>query len=167
MKHTLRLVMKTITGDAPFLSAIWLRRSMFLLQFLFGLLWIQGASWKIIVDGKLGFNYNGLAYWVGLGSKYPVLEPYKVLIDTVLLPNIMLFLPLVFLIELTIGVLFISGKYIRIAALLAMAQTTAIALSVIKAPSEWGWSYILMFIVAVIFFINPTISQWKIKRNKT
>lgn len=146
--------------DKPALNA--LRRRQFLLaaQAIFGLLWLEGALWKIMIDGKFALNYDGLAYWVSRGSEFPVFAPYKWLIDTAILPNIKLFLPIVFLTELTIGLLFLSGKYIRLAAVLAVGQTIAIMLSVLRTPHEWKWSYLLMLLVSAIFFVAPTISAW-------
>jgi uncharacterized membrane protein YphA (DoxX/SURF4 family) len=129
-------------------------------QIIFGLLWLEGASWKILFDGNLAANYDGLAYWVSRGSEYPVIGVYKEIIDTVILPNIKLFLPLVFLAEFTIGLLFVIGQKVRLAALLAIAQTTAITLSVYNAPYEWKWSYFLMYLVSALFFVNPTTATW-------
>jgi uncharacterized membrane protein YphA (DoxX/SURF4 family) len=157
-------VSKTLLSTNPLLSKPQSRRLMLALQFLFGLLWLEGASWKVLINGHLGLNYEGLAYWVSKGSEHPVFGPYKWLIDSFILPNIKLFLPLVFLAELTIGLLFASGKYIRVAAVLAFGQTIAIMLSVLNTPNEWKWSYILMLIVSVIFLINPTTSKWARKK---
>ena len=149
-----------LKSDDPILGHVLRAKFMLLAQVIYGLLWIEGASWKVLVDGKFALNYGGLAFWASRGSQYPVLGIYKSLIDHVILPNIKLFLPVVFFLELTIGVLFVLGKYVRFAALLAFAQTIAITLSVLNAPNEWKWSYFLMLLVAAIFFVNPTISKW-------
>jgi thiosulfate dehydrogenase [quinone] large subunit len=142
-----------------------LRQAHFLLlaQAVYGILWLEGASWKILVDGKLALNYDGLSYWASRGSEFPVLDSYKWLLDNLILPNIEFFLPIVFLVELTIGLLFFFGKYIRVAAVMAIAQTLAIMLSVLNAPHEWKWSYLLMLLVAIIFFFIPTRSIWPTK----
>jgi thiosulfate dehydrogenase (quinone) large subunit len=155
-----RKLISLIFSDAPMITKPSMRRIMILLQAIFGLLWVEGASWKILVSGKLEPNYEGLAYWVSRGSEFPVLGAYKSVIDSLILPNIKLFLPGVFLMELTIGILFLIGKKIRLASTLALLQTTAITLSVLRAPHEWKWSYIMMYMFALFFFIRPTTSAW-------
>jgi thiosulfate dehydrogenase (quinone) large subunit len=156
----LKRIINIVLSDRDVLSPKHKRNIMLLLQAIFGLLWLEGASCKVIVDGKFMLNYDALRYWVSRGSEYPVIGAYKWIIDHAIIPNIKLFLPMVFIIELTIGILFITGKYIRIAAMLAVAQTIAITLSVLRAPNEWKWSYFLMLVVSIIFFVSPTISKW-------
>jgi thiosulfate dehydrogenase (quinone) large subunit len=158
LKHIFTL----LSGDKPLVGASLLRKFMLLAQAVFGLLWLEGASWKVLIDGKLALNYDGLGYWVSRGSEYPVFGPYKWLIDTAIMPNIKLFLPVVFITELVIGLMYVSGKYVRLASVLAVAQTSAITLSVLKAPHEWKWSYFMMFLIAVMFFVTPTISKWSL-----
>ena len=161
-------VLGLITGDKPLFNEARKLQFLLLAQAIYGLLWLEGASWKILVDGKLALNYDGLTYWASRGSEFPVLGAYKWLLDSFILPNIELLLPIVFLLELTIGLLFVMGKYIRIAAIMAIMQTMAIMLSVLNAPHEWKWSYFLMILVAVFFFVIPTTSKWpnKILRRK-
>ena len=160
MHKVISRTVSLIKSDDPILGDSLRLKFMLLAQVIYGLLWIEGASWKVLVDGKLAANYGGLYFWASRGSEYPVLGIYKSLIDHVILPHIKLFLPIVFILELTIGILFVMGKYVRLAALLAFAQTIAITLSVLNAPNEWKWSYFLMLLVAAIFFVSPTISRW-------
>lgn len=161
-------VVSLMTSDRPLFSEARKLQFLLLAQAVYGLLWLEGASWKVIVDGRLAFNYDGLTYWASRGSEFPVLGAYKWLLDTIILPNIELFLPVVFLVELIIGLLFFTGKFVRFAALMAMMQTLAITLSVLNAPHEWKWSYFLMILVAAIFFVMPTTSRWpdKLLRRK-
>ena len=155
-----RRFLSLMTSDRPLFSGAHKLQFLVLAQAVYGLLWLEGASWKVIVDGRLALNYDGLAYWASRGSEFPVLGAYKWLLDSIILPNIELFLPVVFLVELTIGLLFVTGKFVRIAAAMAIMQTLAITLSVLNAPHEWKWSYFLMLLVAVIFFVMPTTSTW-------
>jgi thiosulfate dehydrogenase (quinone) large subunit len=166
IKNRLTNIVHFLGNDAPLYSANRIRRLALVAQVIFGILWLEGAAWKIMIDGKFALNYDGLAYWVSRGSEFPVLGPYKWLIDNAILPNIEFFLPLVFLTELLIGILFIAGKYVRLAAILAFAQTIAIMLSVLNAPYEWKWTYIMMLLLSLIFFVLPTTSKWPNKRAK-
>ena len=156
-----------IFNDAPLISQKKIPRFMVALQAVFGLLWIEGASWKVFENGKFFLNFNGLAYWVKKGSEYPVFGPYKWLIDSFILPNIKLFLFAVFFAELTIGVLLVFGKFVRFASLLAIGQTIAITLSVLYAPYEWKWSYFMMLMFSILFFVIPTTSKWPNKLFKS
>ena len=166
--NLIKKITSIVFSDTPILSKTWARKFMLSVQFIFGLLWLEGASWKVIIDGQLGLNYDGLRYWVSKGSDYPVLGAYKWLIDQVILPNIKIFLVIVFLTELTIGLLLVLGKHIRLAVVLAAAQTLAITLSLLHAPNEWKWSYIMMFVISAILFVYPTTSKWpeKLLRKK-
>ena len=158
--NTLSQTARLIASDKPLFSKLWRGQLAVLSQAIYGLLWLEGASWKIMVNGKFAFNHDGLAYWASRGSEYPVLGVYKTLLDKVILPNIVFLTPIVFALELTIAILFLTGKYVRIAAGLAIIQTIAISLSVLNAPHEWKWSYFLMLLVAAIFFVIPTTSKW-------
>jgi thiosulfate dehydrogenase (quinone) large subunit len=155
-----KAIISKMISDEPLLSPRWIKRFMIVLQAVFGLLWIEGSAWKVIVDGSFKLNYDGLQYWVTRGSEYPVIGAYKWLIDNFIVPNIKIFLVLVFVSELSIGLMFLLGKYVRLASLLAMSQTVAITLSVIKAPHEWKWSYFMMMMFSLLFFVKPTISSW-------
>jgi len=149
-----------LTGDKPLFSKPITYRIMLIFQAIFGLLWLEAASWKIIVDGKLALNYDGLAYWISRGSEYPVFQPYAQIIDNFILPNIEFFLIAVFVTELVTGLLFVAGKFIRVASVLAFSQTIFISLSVLNTPKEWKWSYFLMMLVSAIFFVMPTTAYW-------
>jgi thiosulfate dehydrogenase (quinone) large subunit len=155
-----KTVISKVLSDKPILCTTWTRRFMLALQAVFGALWLEGAGWKVIVDGALKLNYDGLQYWVTRGSEYPVIGAYKWLIDNFIVPNIKIFLVIVFLTELIVGLLFVFGKYVRLASIIAIGQTIAITLSVIKAPHEWKWSYFMMMMFCVLFFVMPTTSSW-------
>jgi hypothetical protein len=160
---TVKQLTRLVLGEDSLLGVKAKYYFQLLAQAIFGLLWLEGSSWKVIVDGKLRLNYDGLAYWVNQGSKYPVFGPYKWLIENFILPNIKVFLVGVFVAELMTGLLFITGKYVRLAGFLAFAQSIAIALSVLNAPHEWKWSYFMMMLISLMFFINPTKSKWSLK----
>jgi thiosulfate dehydrogenase (quinone) large subunit len=133
-------------------------------QVLFGLLWLEGALWKIRVNGAFAWNYEGLYYWAKMGVDHPVLGLYKEVLLDVILPNIRFFTPVIFFTELLTGLLFIAGKYIRIAAILAVTQTIAIMLSVLYAPHEWHWTYYMMLLLSIVLFVRP--AAFRQLRNK-
>jgi thiosulfate dehydrogenase (quinone) large subunit len=154
---------RVLMSEEPILNKKNLNYFLLLIQALFGILWIEGSWWKITANGKFLWNSEGLAYWVGQGSKYPVFGPYKWLIDNLILPNIKTFVIGIFVAELLTGILFLTGKYVRIASILAFCQSVVIALSVLKAPHEWKWSYFMMMMLSLMFFVKPTKSTWLTK----
>ena len=160
MRNKLNDFIKLVRDDSIPTPSRLRSKTLLLLQMIYGILWLDAAWWKIRVNGDFGLNYDGLSYWISRGLEYPVLGVYARLIDNVLLPNIKLVLPVVFVIELSIGLLFISTRYVRVAALLAMAQTIAIILSVIFTPHEWNWTYYMMMMLNILFFVNPSTHTW-------
>jgi thiosulfate dehydrogenase (quinone) large subunit len=164
----LKTVLSILTTDKEIFSTNITRRVLVGLQALFGLLWLEGSMWKIMDNGKFLLNNDGLRYWASKGVEYPVLDIYKTILEKFILPNIEIFLILVFIAEFTTGLLFLLGKYVRLASMLAFGQTIAITLSVLNAPNEWKWSYFMMMMFSLLFFVMPTTSRWtsRLKRSK-
>jgi thiosulfate dehydrogenase [quinone] large subunit len=59
---------------------------------------------------------------------------------------------MVLLVEAALGAFLLIGLATRFWALIGIAQTVVIALSVLNAPHEWYWSYSLMLLVHVALF---------------
>jgi thiosulfate dehydrogenase (quinone) large subunit len=68
------------------------------------------------------------------------------------LPNFTFFGWMVLLVEAALGAFLLIGLATRFWALIGIAQTVVIALSVLNAPHEWYWSYLLMLLVHVALF---------------
>ncbi len=149
-----------IVDDSKKLPKGLRQKLLVLSQAIFGLLWLEAAAWKVRVDGNFAINTDGFKYWVEQGIEHPVIGLYTPVLENIILPNITAFLVLVFIAELVIGILFIAGRYVRMAAALAFFQTIAITLSAINAENEWHWSYFLMLLVSALLFLVPTRSQW-------
>lgn len=111
------------------------------------LLWIQNAGWKVPPDFGQGDRPSGLFRFTSYAVEYPVFPPYSWLVEHLVLPNFALFGWLVLLAEASLGAFLLIGLATRFWALVGIAQTMAITLSVLKAPDEWHWSYLLMFLV--------------------
>ena len=62
-----------------------------------------------------------------------------------MLPNFTIFGWLTTITEVSIGAFLILGLTTRLWAVVGMAQTVAISLSIINAPHEWSWAYYMMF----------------------
>lgn len=118
------------------------------LRWTAGLLWLANVSWKIPPDfGRSGGDCVRLCRYVEYGSAHPVLPGSAWLFEHAISPNLGAFGWMTVFFEALLAVLLISGRYVRFAAVLGIAQSFAIGLSVANAPDEWYWSYLLMIAV--------------------
>ena len=115
-------------------------------RILFGLLWLTQASWKVPPD------FGALAHFTSFAYRKPVFAPYGWIAEFVVIPHIEVFGYLVIVIEASLGAFLILGLATRFWALVGMAQTLVIALSVLNAPNEWSWAYYMMFAGHVAIF---------------
>ncbi|MEO5921649.1 MAG: TQO small subunit DoxD [Pseudolysinimonas sp.] len=114
-------------------------------------LWIQNASWKVPPDfGAIADR--GLYFWASKAVEYPVLAPFSSFVKAIVLPNIAIFGWVTLLTEAALGAFLLIGLATRFWALVGIAQTFAIMLSVLNAPHEWHWSYYLMLLAHIVLF---------------
>lgn len=114
------------------------------------LLWIQNVNWKR--PPEFGDSSAGLRRWTELAISHEVFAPYTWVVDTIVLPNFVLFGWGVLLVEGALGAFLLIGFLTRFWALIGIAQTVAITLSVLNAPHEWHWAYLLMLLVHIALF---------------
>ncbi|MDN5763565.1 MAG: TQO small subunit DoxD [Microlunatus sp.] len=124
----------------PTVKGYW---SLALLRIGIGLLWIQNANWKFP-------PFAGLRGYTGAAVEHPVFPPFSWLVEHVILVNFTPFAYGVMLLEMALGGFLLVGLATRWWALLGIAQTVAIALSVLNVPHEWHWSYLLMLLAHIV-----------------
>ncbi len=125
------------------------------LRVVVGLMWLYNIAWK--VPGDFGQQSgNGLYKFTSYAVDYPVLPPYSWVVERLALPHIEVFGWVVLVAETALAVLLLSGSYVRVAALLGIAQSLAIGLSVAYAPHEWPWSYWLMIAAHVALVVGSS-----------
>jgi thiosulfate dehydrogenase [quinone] large subunit len=132
-------------SQTPRLSGV----SLAVLRVGIAVLWIQNASWKVPPDFGQSAD-KGLYFWASQAVEYPVLAPYSAFVETIVLPNIAVFGWVTLLTEAALGAFLLIGLATRFWALVGIAQTIAITLSVLNAPHEWHWSYVLMLLAHVV-----------------
>ncbi len=123
--------------------AIWL------LRLIVGVLWWQQSLWKIPP------NYDGLIYWMKQMVDHASIALQSDLVSHVVLPNIAVFGPLVYLIEVAIGVSLMLGLWSRLGALAGAAMAANLWLGLYSAPGEWPWTYAFLVIIQLLFLIDP------------
>jgi hypothetical protein len=127
-----------------------------------GLLWLTSVNWKVPPDfGDTARGCSGLCGFVEDGIEHPVAPRTRWVLDTVVQPQLTAFGWLVLVTEVALAALLLSGRHLRVAAVLGATQSLAIGLTVANAPDEWYWSYVLMIAVhlAVLGFapvLRPT-----------
>ena len=84
------------------------------LRVLMGAMWWQQTLWKIPP------NFDGLRYWMQQEADHAAIALQGALVRDVVLPNLVVFGPLVYLVELAIGVSLLLGLFSRAGALLGL-----------------------------------------------
>ncbi len=113
------------------------------LRLVAGLLWLLNVGWKSAPDfGKN--NDGGLYHYTAYAVSNPVFPPYSFVVEHLVLPHFTPFGWGVLVAETALGVMLLSGSFVRVAAAVGVLQSLAIGLSVAYAPGEWPWSYLLM-----------------------
>lgn len=110
-----------------------------------GLLWLSNVGWKTPPDfGRSEDGCSGLCRFVEAGVDDAVIPPWGWVLENVVSPNLVAFGYLTLVTEFLLAVLLLSGTLTRLAALVGIAQSIGIGLTVANAEGEWYWSYLLM-----------------------
>ena len=128
------------------------------LRWTAAMLWLANVNWKVPPDfGRSGGNCTGLCRYVQYGVDNPVLPGSAWVFDSIISPNLSAFGWITLITESLLVILLVSGRYIRVAAIVGVAQSFGIGLSVANAPGEWYWSYALM--IALHLGILATVAS--------
>jgi thiosulfate dehydrogenase [quinone] large subunit len=138
-------------GD-PLTSSRVSRSLMAVVRVGVALLWIQNLGWKGPPTFGRDPNPSGLYVFTTYAVEHPVFPPYSWLVEHLVLPNFPFFGWSVLLVESALGAFLLIGLATRLWALVGIAQTIAITLSVLNTPNEWPWSYFLMLLVHAALF---------------
>jgi hypothetical protein len=110
-----------------------------------GLLWLSSVSWKVPPGfGDSADRCSGLCRFVQAGVDHPVLPGSGWVFDSIVQPQLRVFGYITLVTEAALAALLVSRRYLRVAAVLGIAQSLAIGLAVANAPDEWYWAYLLM-----------------------
>jgi uncharacterized membrane protein YphA (DoxX/SURF4 family) len=124
-------------------AGIWL------LRVLTGVMWWQQTLWKIPP------NFDGLRYWMEQEVAHASIALQGQLVGSIVLPNIGIFGPLVYAVELAIGVSLLLGLLSRAGATLGVLMGLNLWLGLYSAPGEWPWTYMFLVIIQALFVIDP------------
>lgn len=119
------------------------------LRFVMGAMWWQQSLWKIPP------NFDGLKYWIQQEVEHAAIPLQGDLIGAVVLPNLAQFGPLIYAIEVLIGVSLMLGLFSRLGALLGLLMGINLWLGLYSAPGEWPWTYMFLVMIQALFIIDP------------
>jgi uncharacterized membrane protein YphA (DoxX/SURF4 family) len=119
------------------------------LRLLMGTMWWQQTLWKIPP------NFDGLKYWMQQEADHAAVALQGALVRDVVLPNIGVFGPLVYLVELAIAVSLLLGLFSRAGALLGLLMGVNLWLGLYSADGEWPWTYMFLVLIQAWFVIDP------------
>ena len=121
-----------------------------LLRFIVGCMWWQQSLWKIPP------HYDwGLIHWMQEMVEHASTELQSVLVRDLVLPNIAVFGPLVYAIEVAIGASLILGLLTRFGAALGALMAINLWLGLYNAPGEWTWTYMFLVVIQLLFLMDP------------
>jgi uncharacterized membrane protein YphA (DoxX/SURF4 family) len=119
------------------------------LRLLMGVMWWQQTLWKIPP------NFDGLRYWMEQEAAHAAIALQGRLVGAIVLPNLAVFGPLVYLTELAIGLSLLLGLFSRAGALLGLLMGLNLWLGLYSAPNEWPWTYMFLVMIQAWFVIDP------------
>ena len=133
-------------------------------RIVLGIMWLASLLWKLPPDFAPGGEEPGLHGWLSLEVEHPTFGFYGDFIESVVLPNFVLFAWLVFLAELAVGLALVSGVFARPAALLGLLMSINLWIGLKNVPGEWHWTYGLMTMWHAAVLLSPTTSQWSLSK---
>jgi uncharacterized membrane protein YphA (DoxX/SURF4 family) len=116
---------------------------------LMGIMWWQQSLWKIPP------NFAGLHYWMQQEAEHAAIALQGALTGDIVLPNLTVFGPLVYLVEVTIGVSLMLGLLPRAGAVLGLLMGMKLRLGVYSAPGGWPWTNMFLVMIQGLFVIDP------------
>ena len=120
------------------------------LRVIIGIMWWQQSLWKIPP------HYDwGLIHWMEEMVQHSSIQLQSVLVRDLVLPNITVFGPMVYAIEVAIAVSLILGVLTRLGGALGALMAINLWLGLYNAPNEWPWTYMFLVVLQLIFVINP------------
>jgi uncharacterized membrane protein YphA (DoxX/SURF4 family) len=135
------------------------------LRILAGVIWLANLTWKLPPDfGR--HDPEGLLYNFQRAAQYAVIGPLKDLASDQFIPHFTVYGWLVFLIELTAGVLLTLGVATRIGAAIGTVQATVITLLVVEAPHEWLWTYVMLIVLNVLPLVVTSDARLSLSRRR-
>lgn len=115
---------------------------------LIGSMWWQQTLWKLPPE------YGGLNYWVTQMGKSAFLTLQADFVNNVVLPNFLLFAPIVYVLEALTAVSLMLGVGVRLWGIIGALQILNLWLGLYNAQGEWPWTYFFLLVLQLIFALH-------------
>lgn len=137
-------------------------------RIMIGILWLYSLRWKLPPNFLPG-EERGLMDWLELEVQYPAFEFYGQFVSSVVIPNFTFFAWLIFLAELAVGVLLLTGTFTRLAGFLGLLLAINLGIGLLEVPGEWPWSYVMLAMWQGAFLVMGAgrvfgVDGWLLKR---
>ncbi len=121
-----------------------------LLRIIVGTMWWQQSLWKVPP------HYDwGLIHWMEVMVEHASTQLQSNLVRDFVLPNIAVFGPLVYAIEVAIAGSLILGVFTRLGSVLGALMAINLWLGLYNAPNEWPWTYMFLVVLELLFLLDP------------
>ena len=119
-----------------------------IVRIMIGTMWFEGMLWKLPLPLS-----SGLEYWTQQEATRAAFDIHRELITNVLLPNLRLIGPFVFLTELMFSVSLILGFAVRFTGVIGILFVLQLWLGIYRPgdPAEWPWSYLFLANLMFLF----------------
>ena len=120
---------------------------------LIGLLWLISLRWKLPPNFAPATG-RGLLDWLQLEVEHAAFGFYGNFVESIVIPNFTLFAWLVFLGELVIGLMLVTGTWTRLAGVLGLLMAVNLGIGLLEVPGEWPWSYVMLAMWHALFVVS-------------
>jgi len=123
--------------------------TIWIFRLLIGTMWFQGSLWKLPLPISSGFQY-----WTGQLVQGSFLPAHAAFAKDVLLPNIGILDPLVWIAETSIAIMLMLGMFVPLAGLGGVLFTLNLWIGLYRIEAEWPWNYVFLIIVHAFFMLD-------------
>lgn len=127
-------------GAGPFFA--WLFR------LLVGIMWFQGALWKLPFPVAPGFQY-----WTEQIAQNAAWPWFGAIVTDYMLPHMAIVDPFVFVIEMGLALSLMLGLFVRPVATLGAIYVLGLWIGLYRHPDEWPWQYVFLSALHGMFAI--------------
>jgi uncharacterized membrane protein YphA (DoxX/SURF4 family) len=124
-----------------------------------GVLWLFSLRWKLPPD-FIPDSGRGLMDWLQLEVEHAAFGFYGQIVESVILPNFTFFAWIIFLAELVVGLMLLTGTISRLAGLLGLMMSLNLGIGLLEVPGEWPWSYAMMAMWHGTFIVTAPGRLW-------
>jgi len=124
----------------------------------FGLLWLYGASWKLLPFDPAASSRLGR--WLQLAAQSAPLAGYRSLVTEVVIPHQAFFGWLLFLLELVVGLMLTLGLLTRLSALLGLLMSLNLLYALAGVSAEARLAYAMMAAFHGLFIAANAGLNW-------